>query len=87
MILIGVGFLGGLARALYGLLKAVVAGDEVDLRAFVVTLIISAVIGGMLGFVFDVDYKIAALAGYVGTDVLDNVFKGSMGGSINLSKK
>ena len=41
----------------------------------------------MLGFVFDMDYKIAGLAGYVGTDILENVFKGSMGGNIMLKGK
>ena len=51
------------------------------------TLFVSGLIGGMLGFVFDIDYKIAALSGYVGTDILESVFKGSMGGNLTLVKK
>ena len=86
-IFIGVGILGGVARALYGLLKAVNNGDEVKGGYFLISLIVSGVIGGMLGFVFDMDYKIAGLAGYVGTDILENVFKGSMGGNIMLKGK
>jgi len=86
-IFIGVGILGGTARALYGLMKAVVKGKEINTKNFIITLIISGIIGGLLGFVFDIDYKIAGLAGYVGTDLLENVFKGSMGGSIALGKK
>ena len=47
----------------------------------------SLAIGGMLGVVFNIDFRIAALAGYVGTDVLENVFKGVMPKSIILKKK
>lgn len=79
---IAVGILGGLVRALYGLLKAVNNDKLVHKGYFIVTLVISGVIGGLLGYVFNVDFRIAALAGYVGTDVLENVFKGIMPKSI-----
>ena len=73
---IAVGVLGGLVRALYGLLKAINEGILVNKGYFIITLITSGVIGGMLGVVFNIDFRIATLAGYVGTDVLENVFKG-----------
>lgn len=73
-----VGFLGGLVRALYGLLKAVVSGVEINGWHFLITLIVSAGLGAMLGMVFSADYRYAGLAGYVGTDILENVFKGSI---------
>ena len=82
-----VGILGGLVRALYGLLKAINNGILVNKGYFIITLIISGVIGGLLGSLFTTDFRIAALAGYVGTDVLENVFKGVMPKSILLKKK
>ena len=82
-----VGVLGGLVRALYGLLKAVNNGIIVNKGYFIITLIVSAFIGGLLGIVFNMDIKIAGLAGYVGTDILENVFTGLMPKSILLNKK
>ena len=82
-----VGVLGGLVRALYGLLKAVNNGIIVHKGYFLITLIVSGVIGGLLGAVFNMDIKIAGLAGYVGTDILENVFTGLMPKSILLNKK
>ena len=82
-----VGVLGGLARACFGFLKTLSQGFEVNLRYFVVTLLISGLIGGMLGAVFDMDFRVAALAGYVGTDILDNIFKGTLGASILIKKR
>ena len=79
MVVAGVaGFLGGFVRALYGLLKASVSGVEIHGWHFVVTIVVSAFLGAMLGLVFDSDFRYAALAGYVGTDILENVFKGSI---------
>jgi hypothetical protein len=75
----GAGFLGGLVRALYGLLKATTAGLEIHGWHFFITLVVSAGLGALLGIVFSSDYRFAALAGYVGTDILENVFKGSIG--------
>jgi hypothetical protein len=82
-----VGVLGGLVRALYGLLKAVNDGIIVNKGHFLITLVISGIIGGILGSVFDIDFRIAALAGYVGTDVLENIFTGVLPKSIILKKK
>ena len=85
-IFIGVGALGGLARASYGLLKAMTMGLEINIKAFITTLVMAGVIGGLLGFVVDIDLHIAALAGYVGTDFLENLVKGRMKGDINMKK-
>jgi hypothetical protein len=84
---ISVGVLGGTVRALYGLLKA--AGKDIHVHKgyFIITLLVSAFIGGLMGVVFDSDYRIAALAGYVGTDLLENIFKGSMGKSLVVAAK
>ena len=79
VVAISAGFLGGLVRALYGLLKASVSGVEIHGFHFLITLVVSAGLGGILGLVFSSDFRYAALAGYVGTDILENVFKGSIG--------
>jgi len=51
------------------------------------TLLASAAIGGILGIVFGADAKVSALAGYVGTDILENIFKGTLGGTVLASGK
>ena len=81
------GFLGGLVRSLYGILKAVNEGEVIKKDYFITTIIIAGLIGGILGYVFDIDFRIATLAGYVGTDILENIFKSSLGESIILRKK
>ena len=81
-----VGVLGGLVRALYGLMKAVNRNDKISVSYFLTTIIISGIIGGILGSVFTIDYKIAALAGYTGTDILENVFKAALEGSVFIRK-
>ncbi len=78
------GMLGGSVRAFYGLFKAVSAGKEANTGYFFITLCISAFIGGLLGFVFTVDFRVAALSGYVGTDILENIFKASLGKEVLL---
>jgi hypothetical protein len=87
LVAMSAGLLGGIVRALYGLLKASSKGFEIHAWHFVITLVISGFIGAMLGIVFSTDYRIAALAGYVGTDILENVFKGSIGRSVMVKGK
>ncbi len=69
------GVIGGLARAFFGLYKAVNSGFEINFGYFLVTVFSSGLIGGILGTLFDVDYRFAALMGYVGTDILENVLR------------
>ena len=70
-VLVSLGVLGGLVRALYGLAKAV---DRVDWWYFFVTLIIAGIFGGVLGSLFDAEPRVIALVGYVGSDVLETFF-------------
>ncbi len=81
-----VGSLGGLVRSLYGLMKAVNKEKKISLNYFVITIVTAGIIGGILGSVFTTDYRITALAGYAGTDVLENIFKGAIGETIVLQK-
>lgn len=71
----GFGFLGGLGRGLYGALKARARGEKMRWRYFVMTLVVSTVLGGLVGSMIEMDYKAAAILGYVGTDFLENIAK------------
>ena len=81
-----VGALGGFGRALYGLMKAVNRGEKISTGYFLLTTLTAGIIGGILGSVFTIEYKLAALAGYAGTDVLENVFKATLEGSVFIRK-
>ena len=81
-----VGALGGFVRALYGFMKSVSKGNKISKGYFISSVITSAAIGGILGSVFNTDYRIAALAGYAGTDFLENIFKGIIGGDVILQQ-
>ncbi|MBI2672515.1 hypothetical protein HYX16_06290 [Candidatus Woesearchaeota archaeon] len=81
-----VGALGGLVRALYGIMKAVAKNKTISIGYFLTTIIIAGAIGGILGSVFNTQYNIAALTGYVGTDILENVFKATLEGSVFIRK-
>ncbi|MEK6825745.1 MAG: hypothetical protein AABY00_03085 [Nanoarchaeota archaeon] len=70
------GGLGGLARALLGLAKAMARGERMKPLLFIISLIVSTIIGMLLGlFSENIDFHIALLAGYTGTDILENMFR------------
>ena len=81
-----VGVLGGLLRSLYGFMKAVNSSKEININYFLSTVIVAGLVGGILGNVFSIDYRIAALAGYAGTDILENVYRGLISETIVLRK-
>ena len=66
------GLLGGVARALVGITKAMKKkGFWFDYHRFGFTLVTGAVVGVMAGLLMAPDYKLALLAGYAGSDLLD----------------
>ena len=72
------GFLGGLVRGLVGITKsAAVSPKEFVLswRYFIFTLFVSGVVGIMAGVLSDGDWKLALLAGYAGTDFIENLYR------------
>ncbi len=69
------GFLGGLVRGTVGILKAMRMGRKLSLRYFFTTLIASALIGMIAGLFTENDMKFSILAGYVGTDFLESLYK------------
>lgn len=69
------GCVGGITRGVIGLLKALSLRRRVIWHYWLITVVISAVIGIFVGIIFDFDYRLSLLAGYAGTDVLEGVYK------------
>lgn len=69
------GMLGGAARASIGLVKAFRTKTKIKWSKVLFTLITSIIIGAASGLLFDSDYKISLVAGYIGTDLLENSIK------------
>ena len=77
------GFLGGIVRALVGLMKSNAFKQKFNGRYLLFTLLASGLIGVMTGLlIMPADYRIILLAGYAGTDLLEGVYriKFKMGG-------
>jgi hypothetical protein len=66
---------GGLIRAIVGTLKAIRRGDEFRLGYFFLTLVIAGILGVFSGLIFGKDFRIALLAGYAGTDLIEGAVK------------
>lgn len=73
------GFLGGVIRGLLGITKVIRAKPtkKVNIRKdyMAVELLASGSIGMLVGVFISEDIRFALLAGYVGADFLENLFK------------
>jgi len=69
------GLIGGLVRGLVGVLKAIRQGRKLKKRYFVTTLVLSALIGLIAGMFVEADVRFAVLAGYVGGDFIESLYK------------
>jgi len=73
------GFLGGIIRALVGLSKYITATPAKKRKIRTDWLIVSLLTSGGLGLLAGVfiadDVRFALLAGYAGTDFIENIFK------------
>ena len=69
------GALGGCTRGVLGLFKALTKKKKINYKYWWLTLAISIIIGVFTGIVFSFDYRLALLAGYAGTDILEGVYK------------
>lgn len=82
VILIVLGAFGGFVRSIFGLKKAAERKEKIRPMYFITSIIISAIIGALLGLVFtniNSDfYRIVPLVGYVGTDILDILAKSAL---------
>jgi len=76
LILAGIlGGFGGMVRSTLGLLKALAAKRKIDSYYWGVTALIAVLIGIFTGMIFNFDKRLALLAGYAGTDILEGIFK------------
>lgn len=72
------GLIGGLIRGLVGIVKNQAVTPEkftFQWRYFATTMFVSAVVGVMSGIIANNDWRISLLAGYAGTDFLENLYK------------
>lgn len=75
------GGLGGLTRGFVGLLKALSLKRKILWPYYSITVVIAVVIGMFVGIIFNFDMRLALLAGYAGTDILEGIYK-----SFNVNK-
>lgn len=69
------GGIGGLTRGVIGLLKALSLRRRILQRYYAITIIVAVIIGVFTGLIFNFDYRLALLAGYAGTDILEGIYK------------
>ena len=69
------GAVGGLTRGVVGLLKALSLRRKIIWGYYLITVLIAAILGIFVGIVFNFDYRLALLAGYAGTDILEGIYK------------
>ncbi|MEM4263592.1 MAG: hypothetical protein QW666_01700 [Candidatus Woesearchaeota archaeon] len=69
------GLLGGLVRGMEGIIKHVWSkGEPFDYRKILITLVLSAIIGGIVGYSFGETKVLALVAGYAGSDLLEGLY-------------
>lgn len=69
------GLLGGLARIAVGILKSRISKVKFKWKTVLISFICSAIVGSTAGILFNEDYKLSIIAGYAGTDLLENIYK------------
>ena len=71
------GLFGGIVRSVVGLFKhKVFTGKEkFNSKKFWFTIILSGVIGAFCALLTITDYRIALLAGYAGTDLIQGIYR------------
>ena len=72
------GGIGGLVRALVGITKAKEFNPDTFVfqwKYFLITIIVSVIVGQMAGLIMNVDWRMSLLAGYAGSDLLESLYK------------
>jgi len=77
------GFCGGIIRGLVGFVKnkTLEKANHFKSSYFLTTILISGIVGAAAGLLVDTEWQISFLAGYAGTDFIENLYK------IKLSRK
>lgn len=71
------GFCGGIVRGLVGFIKnkTLEKANNFKPSYFLITIIISGIVGGSAGILADTEWQVSFLAGYAGTDFIENLYK------------
>lgn len=70
------GMIGGLIRGAAGISKNVIAKKKtMSVSRLVYTIIVSIIIGAVASIIVGGDWRIALLAGYAGSDLLEALYK------------
>jgi hypothetical protein len=71
------GFTGGIIRGLVGFVKnkTLEKVDHFKPPYFVVTILIAGIVGAAAGALADTEWQVSFLAGYAGTDFIENLYK------------
>jgi hypothetical protein len=71
LIFAAIGCLGGLSNSLIGIAKAKTRGEKIRLGYLIRTLKFSVISGTIIGAIVGYSYPISFIAGYIGSDVLE----------------
>ena len=71
------GFSGGIIRDLVGFVKnkTIEKADHFKPQYFLITILISGIVGAAAGALADTEWQVSFLAGYAGTDFIENLYK------------
>ena len=71
------GFVGGIIRGLVGFVKnkTIEKANHFKPEYFLITILISGVVGAAAGILADTEWQVSFLAGYAGTDFIENYTK------------
>ncbi len=75
------GFLGGIIRGLVGFVKnkTIEKANHFKPKYFIVTILISGIVGAAAGILADTEWQVSFLAGYAGTDFIESLYKIKLG--------
>ncbi len=72
------GGMGGFVRALVGITKSQTFNPDTfkfQWKYFLITIVVSIVVGQMAGLIFNADWRMSLLAGYAGSDLIESLYK------------
>jgi uncharacterized membrane protein YeaQ/YmgE (transglycosylase-associated protein family) len=71
------GFIGGIIRGLVGFVKnkTIEKANHFKPSYFAITILISGIVGAAAGILVDTEWQVSFLAGYAGTDFIENLYK------------
>ena len=77
LIYILAGFMGGTIRALVGFVKSktIEKANHFKPEYFLISIAISGIVGVVAGILADTEWQVSFLAGYAGTDFIENLYK------------